>query len=66
MKFKGMSKKQYKGHNANATISSKQIRVDKKRKEKIKNGAPGKTRTPNLLIRSQTLYPIELRAQKEC
>ena len=28
-----------------------------------RNGAPGKTRTPNLLIRSQTLYPIELRAR---
>ena len=27
-----------------------------------RNGAPGETRTPNLLIRSQTLYPIELRA----
>ena len=26
------------------------------------NGAPGRIRTPNLLIRSQTLYPIELRA----
>ena len=25
-------------------------------------GTPGETRTPNLLIRSQTLYPIELRA----
>ena len=25
--------------------------------------APGATRTPNLLIRSQTLYPIELRAR---
>ena len=25
-------------------------------------GAPGETRTPNLLIRSQVLYPIELRA----
>ena len=24
-------------------------------------GTPGETRTPNLLIRSQTLYPIELR-----
>ena len=31
-----------------------------------KNGAPGKTRTPNLLIRSQTLYPIELRARGGC
>ena len=29
------------------------------------NGAPGRTRTLNLLIRSQTLYPIELRAPKE-
>ena len=29
---------------------------------KRKNGAPGRTRIPNLLIRSQTLYPIELRA----
>ena len=27
-----------------------------------KYGAPGRTRTLNLLIRSQTLYPIELRA----
>ena len=30
-------------------------------------GALGGTRTPNLLIRSQMLYPIELRAQRsEC
>ena len=28
---------------------------------KIKNGALGGNRTPNLLVRSQTLYPIELR-----
>ncbi len=27
------------------------------------SSTPGGTRTPNLLIRSQTLYPIELRAQ---
>ena len=26
------------------------------------HGAPERSRTPNLLIRSQTLYPIELRA----
>ena len=25
-------------------------------------GVPGESRTPNLLIRSQMLYPIELRA----
>src|SRR4030095_4024672 len=29
------------------------------------NGAPGKTRTCDLLIRSQTLYPTELRARKD-
>ena len=28
-----------------------------------KDGAPEGTRTPNLLIRSQVLYPIELPAQ---
>jgi hypothetical protein len=27
--------------------------------------APGGTRIPNLLIRSQMLYPIELQARKE-
>jgi hypothetical protein len=26
------------------------------------SGAPGENRTPNLLVRSQALYPIELRA----
>lgn len=26
------------------------------------NGAPGEIRTPDLLVRSQTLYPTELRA----
>ena len=28
------------------------------------NGAPGGTRTPDLLVRSQTLYPAELRARR--
>ncbi len=27
-------------------------------------GAPGGTRTPDLLVRSQTLYPTELRARR--
>jgi hypothetical protein len=27
------------------------------------NGAPGEIRTPDPLVRSQMLYPIELRAQ---
>ena len=31
-----------------------------KLEEMRENGAPRRTRTPNLLIRSQTLYPIEL------
>src|SRR5215471_21837840 len=30
-----------------------------------KYGAPGGTRTPDLLVRSQTLYPTELRARSE-
>jgi hypothetical protein len=29
------------------------------------NGAPGVIRTPDLLVRSQTLYPTELRAREE-
>jgi hypothetical protein len=29
-----------------------------------KSGAPGESRTPDLLVRSQTLYPAELRARK--
>jgi hypothetical protein len=28
----------------------------------VKSGAPGEIRTPGLLVRSQTLYPAELRA----
>ncbi len=30
-----------------------------------KYGAPGGTRTPDLLVRSQTLYPTELRAHSK-
>ena len=29
------------------------------------NGAPGEIRTPDLLVRSQALYPTELRAQRQ-
>jgi hypothetical protein len=29
------------------------------------NGAPGEVRTPDLLVRSQTLYPAELRARNK-
>ena len=31
----------------------------------MKHGAPGKTRTCDLLVRSQTLYPTELRARPQ-
>src|SRR5882724_3378442 len=31
----------------------------------VENGAPGGTRTPDLLVRSQTLYPTELRAHRK-
>ena len=31
----------------------------------VKSGTPGGSRTPNLLIRSQALYPIELRVLKK-
>jgi hypothetical protein len=30
----------------------------------MRSGAPGGIRTPGLLVRSQTLYPAELRARK--
>ncbi len=40
----------------------KTIAKSEKKQKKI-SGAPGESRTPNLLIRSQTLYPIELQAQ---
>ena len=29
----------------------------------LEGGAPGESRTPDLLVRSQTLYPAELRAR---
>src|ERR1700676_3136118 len=35
-----------------------------RRRTSKKNGAPGGTRTPDLLVRSQTLYPTELRARR--
>ncbi len=41
--------------------------LDRKRLKSIQlienNGAPGEIRTPDLLVRSQTLYPAELRAR---
>ena len=34
--------------------------------QEVKSGAPGESRTPDLLVRSQTLYPAELRARRVC
>jgi hypothetical protein len=31
---------------------------------RLENGAPGENRTPNLMVRSHALYPIELRAHR--
>src|SRR5579875_3542138 len=40
------------------------FRADSGRRELIA-GAPGEARTPDLLIRSQSLYPTELRARSQ-
>ena len=37
-----------------------------KKQKKALHGALGETRTPNLLIRSQILYPVKLRARFLC
>jgi hypothetical protein len=34
-------------------------------RKSLKDGAPGMTRTCDLLVRSQTLYPTELRARND-
>jgi hypothetical protein len=33
--------------------------------QSTKNGAPERSRTSDLLVRSQTLYPAELRARRD-
>ena len=40
------------------------VRTDEGFSGKKSNGAPGEIRTPGLLVRSQALYPTELRARK--
>ena len=45
-----------------STSRSNQLSYAPKPREPFVEYAPGRTRTPNLLVRSQTLYPIELRA----
>ena len=47
-------------HVRQATLKSIRGYIEKKTEEA---GAPGVIRTPDLLVRSQTLYPTELRAQ---
>jgi hypothetical protein len=38
-------------------------RIKRPQRDGLESGAPGRTRTRNPLIRSQVLYPIELRVQ---
>ena len=40
-------------------------RVKGSERDGLENGAPGRTRTRNPLIRSQVLYPIELRVHQK-
>ncbi len=40
-------------------------RVKRSERDGLENGAPGRTRTRNPLIRSQVLYPIELRVHQK-
>ena len=40
------------------------MKASKLRDLREKNGAPGETRTPDPLLRRQTLYPAELRARR--
>ena len=44
-------------------IERKTAGLDVIRNQRLKSGAPVGSRTPNLLIRSQMLYPIELRVR---
>ena len=48
-----------------ANKPARAIAADDREGGSEENGAPGRIRTPNLLIRSQTLYPVELRALGE-
>ncbi len=49
---------------AGRDVSRDVVRMRKRVKlySRLRSGAPGGTRTPDLLVRSQTLYPTELRA----
>src|SRR5580658_10329789 len=50
------------GGESTAASSIGQTTRPKERFKRGRNGAPGEIRTPDLLVRSQTLYPTELRA----
>ena len=51
------------GHTARPTVPEKIAPAVELIDSKKENGAPGETRTPDLLVRSQPLYPPELRAR---
>jgi hypothetical protein len=42
-----------------------EIKLQQAEKKPIKDGAPGRIRTVDLVLRRHTLYPSELRAQSE-
>ena len=48
------------GYHRSAAVNQELVEVIESRKV---SGAPGETRTPDLLVRSQPLYPTELRAR---
>ena len=48
------------GYRSSAAVNQEVVEVIESRKV---SGAPGETRTPDLLVRSQPLYPTELRAR---
>jgi hypothetical protein len=39
--------------------------VGEVKQEKVHGGAPGEIRTPDLMVRSHSLYPAELRAHEK-
>jgi hypothetical protein len=51
------------GHNADLAQQSDRLNRLQVTEGKTVTGAPGETRTPDLLVRSQPLYPPELRAR---
>ena len=54
--------KHFQIHSVQIQYKVRRVKVRKLRKAKSRNGAPCRIRTCGVLIRSQTLYPAEVRA----